>query len=147
MNVGSGKLEGQALISFVGENSKSASLPEFSKVSLSEGIYNISVYVYKNSSIVLPASTKTQCQEVVRSGVLGFFGGTREECFDITIPEMKIEYALIGGGKVENQYLFDSDLAKGKLVLNAEELPIPTNLEQLQSNYEAFDSLNVEVIT
>ena len=146
LKVGGKQLRGTALINFVGSNGKTVStaLPDVSKIKLSEGLYELSAYVYDNSSIVIPASTKVQCQEVPRSGIFGFFGAKKEECYDITIPETKIELALRGGGKGE-EYITESQLERGKIVINVDELPLPKSLEELQYNYAAFERMGVVI--
>ena len=141
-------LDGTAIVSFVGKNngrSISTVLPDASEIKLSEGNYDLNIYVYGNSSIVIPAGSKTECQEIPRSGLLGFFGVTKEQCFNIDIPETKIEYALRGGGKGE-VYLLESQLESGKLVVDVGELPVPKSLEELQYNYASFESMKVEVL-
>jgi len=147
LKVGGKNLDGTAMISFIRKDGKSTStlLPDVSKIELSEGEYIVKVYVYGNSSITIPASKKTQCQETPRSGILGFFGGTKEECFDINIPETKIEYALRGGGEGD-VYLLDDQLEKGKLEVEVEELPSPKSLEELQYNYASFDKMGVNIV-
>lgn len=144
LNVGGKPLTGTAFVSFAGEATKSLSLPELQNVALSEGPYNITVYVYGNSSIVIPASTKRQCFETSNSGLSGLFGGTHEECTDIILPETKVDYALIGGGEGE-QYFLASELEGGKITLNVDALPHPNSLQELQNNYESFDTLGVGV--
>ncbi len=139
-------LSGTAIVLFTDADGKSTTgvLPDKPSVKLAEGLYNITVYVYGSSALKIPAEKKTQCTDVARGGVLGFFGGTREECFEITIPETKIESALIGGGK-GSQYIFENDLAEGKIVLSVDGLPIPKTLEDLQMNMEAFEGNKVNV--
>ncbi len=134
-----------AIISFSkGEKSVSAVLPDVSKIKLSEGSYELKVYVYGNSSIRIAGGKKTQCQEVPRAGILGFFGSTKEECFDIVLPETKIEHALIGGGN-GNSYISESQLEDGRIKVRVDSLPVPKSLEELQYNYASFDSLGVDV--
>ncbi len=138
------KLEGNAIVTFAGEKTKSAALPEVNKIKLSEGSYNVSVFVYGNSSLTIPGSKKEQCTEVASSGFLGVFGGTREECFEIEIPGMKVEYALVGGGK-EEHYLLESELEKGKMKIKVQGLPSPSSIEELQNNFEAFELMGVDI--
>jgi hypothetical protein len=145
LDVGGKPLDGMAVVSFVGERSASTALPEPSKIKLSEGLYNVSVYVYGNSSITIPATTKRECQTITRSGIAGLFGATEEKCFDFVIPETKIENALIGGGRGEI-YLMPSDLEKGKIKLKVDSLPKPASLDELAGNYEAFDEMKVEMV-
>ncbi len=139
-----GKPVSQALVTFTGQRTATASLPDVSQVTLSEGSYNVSVYVYGNSSLTIPASSKQECRNTPQSGFLGFFGGTKEECFTITLPETKLDYALLGGGTVET-YLVPEHLTKGKLRISATKLPAPTSLEQVQQNYASFSVLQAEV--
>lgn len=147
LRVGGKALDGTAIVSFTkeeGGESASAALPDANKIKLSEGNYDVSIYVYGNSSIIIPGSTKTQCQNVPREGILGFFGGTKEQCFDISIPETKIEYGLMGGGK-STVYILASQLESGKLTIDVDKLPIPKSLEELQYNYAEFESKGVSV--
>ncbi len=143
------KVDGQninsGIVHFVSDkNSVSVVLPEQDMVDLSEGMYNVSVYVYGNSSVVIPGSTRTECTNAAKSGLLGFFGQTEEKCFEISVPETRIDYALRGGGKSE-MYIFESDLEEGEMTLHVPSLPLPNSIEQLQYNFEIFSSFGVEV--
>lgn len=146
VSIGSAGRDSNAFVSFVRKDGKAttAVIPESNKIKLSEGSYDISVYVYGNSSVVLPATSKTECVDVPKEGLLGFFGGTREECFDIKIPESKIEYALIGGGKSE-EYLLESELVKGNVILSVDSLPRPNSIDDLQKNYDSFEGKRARV--
>ncbi len=126
------------------EYSKSLVLSENNKVELKEGLYDISVYVYGNSNVVIPATRKTECFKSAKSGILGIFGGTKEECVNVEIPPVKIDYALRGGGKTTS-YILESELKTGIINIEVSELPKPESLEQLQYNYEAFDILGVQM--
>jgi hypothetical protein len=133
-------------VHFTGEDvGASAIIPEENKIKLTEGLYEISAFVYGNSNIVIPASRKTECFETTSSGIAGFFGATKEKCVDVEFPEVKIDSALKGGGKT-NVFILESDLQKGKIVIDAGELPKPSSLEQLQYNHEVFDSLNLQIL-
>ena len=137
-----------AIINFVSdESSKTIVYPEQRTVELAGGQYEIQVYIFKNSSINIGSTTTEQCIEVPR-GILGVFGLTQERCFDIEIPEQIISNALAGGGK-QNYYILESELSKGKtLEINAESLPSPETIEQLQDNYLLFEEngLGVEFV-
>ncbi len=145
------KMDGQdvkrdAVVLFTAEDgtSVSAYLPDVKSVKLKEGNYKIKTYVYSNSSIVIPESTKTECRDVPRSGIAGIFGGTKEECFDIKIPSVNIDYALVGGGQSE-EYLLESELQKGSINIFANGFGKPKTIEELQTNYEAAESTGLEV--
>ncbi len=138
-------LQGRAVVSFNGNNqSASTALPEGGKLELSEGMYDIRVSVYGNSTLVLPATSTTQCIEIASSGILGIFGGKEEKCFPVSIPETKVEYALQGGG-IGKEFLLDSQLNRGVLELNVKSLPKPNSIQQLQYNYASFETQGVDV--
>lgn len=145
LTVGSSPLRGNAIISFLRDDGFAASavLPGLEKIKLSEGSYDVKVYAYGNASVTIPASTKTECVDAPRSGVLGFLGGTKEKCFTISLPETKIENALIGGGNVRT-YMLDSELEKGGLKLRVDPMPIPKSVDDLQKNFEAFETKRVD---
>lgn len=135
-----------AVISFVKDGkSEVVVLPENTQMTLSEGQYEVRVYVYGSSNIVIPASSKFQCVDVPRGGFAGIFGGTSEECFEIAIPETNVGDALIGGGK-ESIYILESELQTGSVEILVSEFGSPRSLEQLQYNYQAFESEGVDVV-
>ncbi len=136
---------GNSIISFTnGETSFSSFLPDSPSMTLPEGQYNITVYVYGNSSVVVPASTKTQCSQVPSGGIFGMLGSTQEQCYDITIPATTIDHALIGGGN-GFAYLLPAQLSTGNLTLDVPLFAPPTSLDQLQNNFASFDSSTVDV--
>jgi len=130
-------LKNNAVITLTGAKTASAFLPSSPTVKISEGSYNISVSVYGNSSLTIPASSKKQCVSAAKGGILGIFGATEEKCFNIEVPATKIEYAIIGGGN-SKLYLLPENLEKGKLKLDVDSLPTPKTLEDLANNYEIF---------
>lgn len=136
-----------SLVHFIRADNQSISalVPDQSGVTLAEGLYTVTVFVYGNSSIVIPGTTRQQCTEVARGGLAGFLGGTEERCFDITSPETRVDHALRGGGTSHDVYLLESELATGFLNVYVTGLPRPTTLEQLQINFELFESASVEV--
>jgi len=139
-------LDGTAIVSFAREDgeSRTIAMPQQEALELSEGSYEVKIYVYGDSSIVIPSSTKSECVDVPKSGLLGFFGSTKEECFDITLPETTIDNALIGGGSVST-YLLESELEKGAVTLSVESLPKPTSIEELANNFELFETRGVGI--
>ncbi len=137
---------GNAIISFVSDEvSKTIVYPEQKNVELSEGQYEISVYVYKNSSLKLAETTHEQCVEVPQSGLGGLFGLTKKECFEVKMPAQIISNALSGGGK-ENYYILESELADSKVIeINAASLPTPKSIEELQNNYILFEDMGLDI--
>lgn len=121
------------------QNSVSAFLPEIKTVKLSQGSYKVKAYAYANSSIKIPSSTKTQCQDIPKSGLLGIFGATKKQCFNIEIPEVVIDYGLIGGGQSE-EYFLESELSRGVATIYIQNFDIPRSIEELQNNYAALEA-------
>ncbi len=132
---------GEAMIYFSSQdNSKVLSYPAQKKVNLSEGQYEISVYIYKNSSIKLQKTTTQQCTDVPAAGIGGLFGFTEKKCFDIEIPSQMISNVLSGGG-TQDYYMLEDELKNSDIiVINANSLSVPTSIEELQNNYLAFDN-------
>ena len=132
---------GDAIISFISDDfSKTIIYPEQNIVELSEAQYEIQVYVYKNSSIRIEKTSQEQCFEIPQTGLGGLMGLTEEKCLEINLPAQIISNALAGGGK-ENYYMLESELEESNTIeINAEKLPTPVSLEQLQNNYALFES-------
>jgi len=146
------KLDGKdynknAIINFITEKStKTVVYSEQKSVKLSEGQYEIQVYIYRNSSLKLESTTKEQCIEIPQSGIGGFFGLTQEKCFDIEIPSQIVSSALSGGGK-ENYYVLESELVSSSIVeINGRGLPIPESIEQLQDNYILYEEKDLDIV-
>ena len=137
---------GNALITFIkDENSKTVVYPEQKNVELSQGQYEVQVYIYKNSSLQFQETTKTECIEIPAGGIGGFLGFTTEKCIDVKIPAQIISSVLAGGGK-QNYYILESELSSSNAVeINAPGLPTPTSLEQLQTNFMLFEDNNLDI--
>jgi len=136
-----------AVIVFVStKTTKTISYPQQKTIELSEGDYEIQVYIYKNSSLKLESSVKEQCLKVPRSGFGGLLGLTEEKCFDMEIPSQLISSVLAGGGK-ENYYILESELKNSNVIeINAQSLPLPKSLDELQDNYELFESKGLDIL-
>ncbi len=137
---------GNAIITFAKDQStKTVVYPEQKKIELSQGQYEIQVYIYKNSSLQFPETTKTQCVQVPAGGIGGLIGLTTEKCIDVKIPSQIISSALAGGGK-QNYYALESELASAANVeISAESLPTPASLEQLQNNFILFEDKKLDI--
>jgi hypothetical protein len=144
----SGKpLRGNAIVTFVNDEGKSraVSLPETNMIKLSEGSYEVKAYVFGNSSVKIKASSKTECVDVPKGGILGFFGSTEEKCFEIKTPETKIDSALIGGGTTKT-YILESNLENRKVEVGVEAMPTPRSLDDLAKNFETFETRRLNLI-
>lgn len=136
-----------AIISFISEDSSSDTIfyPIQKNIKLSEGQYEVQVYIYENSSLSLGETIKEQCMEVSRGGLGGLFGLTEKKCFDIKIPSQIISNVLVGGGK-SSYYILESQLKNlNTIEINVKSLPVPKTIEQLQDNYELFETKTLEI--
>ena len=136
---------GDAIITFSSDSGVSSTLnyPSQKEVNLSEGDYSVQVYVYKDASVNVGSSTYKQCVDVPLSGLAGIFGSTRQECYDIEVPEQILSSALSGGGTSE-VYISESDLSSSiGLNMDVSSFPNPTSLGQIQANYLLFDTEGV----
>lgn len=130
-----------AIIDFISEdglNSQTVAWPDQQEIKLSEGQYDVRVYVYKNSSIKIPALKDEKCVESPKAGILGLFGQTEEKCFPIEIPAQELSNVVSGGGKGQD-YLVESELEKGKIVIKVQSIPLPKSLEELQDSYNLLE--------
>jgi hypothetical protein len=119
--------------------------PQQKSVELADGDYEVQVYIYKNSTLKLGATTQQQCVTVPRSSIAGILGFTKQECFDVQVPAQVISDALSGGGK-ENYTFTNEELRSSKTVnIYAKSLPNPDSLDQLQTNYLLFDNNPLEI--
>jgi len=137
---------GEAIINFVSEDlSKTVIYPDQKIVELSEGDYDVSVYIYEDSSLELEELTYEECMDIPRSGVGGMLGLTQEKCFEITLPSQIVSSALAGGGE-DVYYITEYELQNANTIeINAESLPEPTSLEKLQENYMLFETKGLDI--
>ncbi len=138
---------GQATITFASEggNSRTVVYPEQKTVELSEGQYEVQVYVYRNSSLIIGAKTVEECVDVPQTGIGGFFGFSREKCFKIDFPAEVVSNALAGGGN-QNYYILESELEDSNIIeINADGLPLPTSIDQLQQNYVLLEDKGLKI--
>jgi hypothetical protein len=139
-----GEIGGTALVSFTGEDySATVMYPEDSNITLVEGQYNVSVYVYKNSTLTFPSTSNQMCVDVPVSGVGGLLGVEEEKCYDVNVPGFEVDMAVVGGGK-SSEYIAESMLADSvELNLNVQLFDTPSSLDELQSNYVAVEDSSV----
>ena len=136
---------GDAIITFTsGDSVRTVAYPSQRIVELSEGQYEIQVYVYENSSIEIGATVTEQCVDIP-AGVFGIFGITKESCFEIEVPEQVISQALSGGGTQEHFVLESVLIDSNTIEINAESLSTPTTIQQLQVNYLLFEENGLEI--
>ena len=136
-----------AIIYFVSDKaSKTIIYPEQKTVELSEREYEIQVYIYQDASLDLEETTTEQCVDVPSSGLGGLFGLIKEKCFEVEVPAQIISNVLAGGGK-QSYYVLESELKSSNLIeINAQSLPVPDSLAQLQDNYLSFEDKGLDIL-
>lgn len=144
--VDSRSYSGEAVVSFSSNTTIETILyPEQKTIRLSPDEYVVVVYVYDEANLDLGSSITEQCVEVPKGGIGGLIGLTEEKCFDIEMPESVVSKALSAGGRAQI-YLLDSTLKGATSVrINAEGLPKPDTLEQLQNNYILFEDKFLDI--
>lgn len=131
----------ETIINFVSKDGKSFTViyPEQKTVKLSEGEYDIQVYLYGTPEFKLSANnTYKQC-----SG--GYILGIGQTCYNIEVPEEMMKSVLIGGGN-SNSYFMSDDLTNSDtLIINVGNLRSPKTLEELENNYAFIGTKKIEV--
>ena len=138
----------KAIITFTSKNSKESytlTYPETKKINLSEGNYNVAVYVYDNSSLTFEATTIRQCIDVP-SGIGGLFGITHEECTTIPVPEQEISNVLVAGGKKDVYFSENNLSANNVLKIEVNRYNTPSSIQELQIVYSLVEGKEVGVI-
>lgn len=134
----------RAVVNFVSEEYSATVLyPETREIELIEGYYNVSVHVYDGSSLKFPATSRRECVDVPESGLAGLFGAEAEKCYDINLPEMDIDFAVVGGGKTV-EYITSEDLKTSReLNINVPLFGLPASIEDLSVNAERVNEEEV----
>jgi hypothetical protein len=142
-----GKLySGNAIITLVSEDkSQTISYPENKNVFLSEGDYEIEVALYEDTELNFDGASTQKCVDVPKTSLFGFFGGTKEQCYDVQAPEQLITTALVGGGSAEIFFSKDELGNSFELKINTETFDSPESLEDLQDNYILVELSKLEV--
>jgi hypothetical protein len=146
VNVDLGNIGGTAFVSFVSDDYSSIVMyPQTKKIKLIEGNYNVTVYVYMNSTLKIQGTNDRFCFDVPVEGVGGLVGLKEEKCYDMEIPSIDVEMAVVGGGKTQ-EFIIESVLSETKkLNINVPLYVQPRTLEDLQSNYILVDSSTVYI--
>jgi len=131
-----GGIPGEALVQFISDDfSKSVLYPQSRQIQLTEGIYDVKVQVFKNSSLTFPARNEKKCFETPSLGLSQIIGGRETQCYDINIPAQEIERVLIGGGN-SVELISGNSLANSRAVLiDVPTFDIPLTIEQINENY------------
>jgi hypothetical protein len=120
--------------------------PENNKINISEGTYNLTVYVYANGSLEFPESTIQQCSDVPANGIAGLFGAVEKNCVEVKTPSQTISSLLIGGGKLNDYFISEESLENSQnLVISVEQLTKPTTIKDIQKNYMLVEASDLSI--
>lgn len=146
VSVGISLKEGEsALVSFSSPDySTSIVYPASKEIQITEGDYNVSVYVYNSAGLTIPPISSQKCIQVPKSGIAGIFSLKEEKCFQFNLPEQRVENVIVGGGKSE-EYLSESQLASGNLTISVLMQKTPASLEEVQNNYNLIEDSPLEM--
>lgn len=135
-----------ALMTFTSQDySTSIYYPEQNKINLSEGNYNVTAYLFKESLITLQAQQAEKCIKVPAGGIAGIFGQMQEQCYDLNVPQQSFTNVLFGGGKSQ-LFVTESDLkGKSKLSITADTFATPSNIVELTDVYGLIDISQVNI--
>jgi len=136
-----------AMIVFSSEdNAQSIFYPTQQTVELSDGNYKVTSYLFKSGKIVLQAQNIQQCVNVPRSGVFGFLGFEREECYTLSQPAQELNQITIGGGATEVT-LEEDDLRSASFVgVEIGSQPVPRTVLDLQDVYTSVANSGINVV-
>lgn len=135
----------KAVINFFSNDSSSTIIyPNQKSVTLSEGSYQVEVYIYGQSNLNLGTGTYKQCVDTL-SGISGLLGIKQKSCIDVNVPSQIVTSVLSGGGK-ESYYVTEGQLQSSSMIdINAQSLPTPTTINQLENNYLSFENKGLEI--
>lgn len=140
----------KAILYFVSDQeSKILIYPENNKINLSQGKYNVSAYIYANSSLQIPETTSQQCSDVPAKGIAGLIGITEKNCVNVKNPAQTLSSLLIGGGNSVDYYIGEQELQNSKTIaINVDELNKPYSMQDIQKNYMLVEagSLDIKLI-
>jgi hypothetical protein len=135
-----GSVSGNAIVQFTSDDfSRSVMYPAERKIELVEGVYNVSVQVFRNSSLTFPARTESRCFEVPATGFGALTGEVETKCFTTEMPSQTIDQVLNGGGK-SVEFFDDYSLSQGgTIAINVPIFSLPQKIEDINENYIKFE--------
>ncbi|UZE93826.1 MAG: hypothetical protein IB618_03610 [Candidatus Pacearchaeota archaeon] len=141
--LGSGE---HATVTFTSEDySASVYYPDQKQIILAEGIYNVSVYLFKESSITLESQRVEKCIDVPVGGIGAIFGIMQEQCFELDVPQETYTDVIFGGGFVEFSITESELRGASKVSIIAPSYDVPKNLFDLGDVYGLIDVGEVRV--
>ena len=114
--------------------------PEQNKIKLAEGDYSIKAWLLKNGTFKLAEQSTEKCVKAPVVGIAGLLGAQKEECFNLTTPEMDLT-ELPAGGAFFNFSVTEDELANSKeITFYMNSFDVPTTQEELIDTYSMIES-------
>jgi len=114
--------------------------PTQQQISLPEGDYKVTTYLFKNGKITLPAQSSQKCVDVPQAGFMGMFGFTSEKCFDVQMPAQELSQVTVGGGTAQRTFTEEELKSSTLMELSIPTQATPTTLNDLQTVYSVIDT-------
>jgi hypothetical protein len=77
--------------------------------------------------------------DVPESGLAGMIGAQTEKCYDINMPEMDVDFAVVGGGMTV-EYITSEDLKTSREInLNVPLFGLPASVSELAANHDRVE--------
>ncbi len=145
VNVSVGNQDKMSIVFSSSDYSSVLNYPDEKSVKLVEGGYNITAFVYKNTSINFAGLKDRKCLDVPSSSIGGVFGATEQRCYDIDIPAQEIDSALVGGGKAFDYFTEEQFLDSQYLKISVPMFGVPQKIEDLQNNYLEWEVSRIDL--
>jgi hypothetical protein len=135
-----------AIITFTSEKySQTIFYPEQTEINLSEGIYDVTVQIYKQTNLNLGSQEVEKCIKVPSAGIPGLLGMTTEQCYNLTLPSSQLTSVPIGGGKSQFSVTDQELKSARKIKISAEELDTPTDIDEIANIYDLIDATSLTI--
>lgn len=135
-----------AIITFANnKGEKVLNYPEQKSIQLSEGEYQVRVYVYSPTAISVEGELTQKCVSIPQSGIFGIFGQTEEKCFDFRLPSQTISMGISGGGKQTYFFTEEALMQSKNVVLDVSSFGTPQRISDLQLQFSLAENAEVSI--
>ena len=136
-----------ALLTFFSNDyAATAYYPTQKRISLPQGSYEISGYLFRSGKIELSAQTTQNCVDVPRDGVAGLLGFKTSQCYDISTPSQELTQITIGGGNVQQEFSENQLRQSNTLEVSIPAQTPPQTMQELQGIYEVIGLSSLDIV-
>ena len=136
----------KAIISFTSPDySETVVYSDQTSINLTEGNYNVSVQLFRDSTISIGEQNIEKCISVPAPGISGMLGLKDQDCYNLTLPSSQFTSVPIGGGKTEF-FMTDDELKNAKKIrIQAEKLSTPKSIDELMDVYDMINLPTLQI--